>query len=464
MRTLCRGLIAPAVLLALCAGSLHADDARDRKARAALALASTVRPAVALAPAPRAAVTRDYGAGCKAAAEQEKPLVVFVGCPGNEVAGAVVAKTDSLGEVKAPAVVVGFPAGDRLFIHATLDCPVTPERLGASVKAAAKKINDPAPREMPAPRPLDWDVRAEPEAKANGCKCGEACPCGGAQALKPAPLAVSSDPAAACVRVSWKQYSASGTCVACEGGKSLVVTNNHLFSETYDADGQFARGGYPLACTVRPVNGAAAFSGAAIEGDRDADLAFVVVDGELPVAELADAEAAPGTPVWHKGIGSGGGKGVVLVPRSHPQPKNVFASDTPSVSGDSGAGLFDPAGRIVAVNCGRHGTAPISPQRGTPVGPIRDRLRGVARGAFPNLAERLGGKQTATAIPEPTSPGPTAAQKPAPGPASASLQPGDIVTTSGRVIRPTGRGNYVYVGDGPTAAPACPNGRCPLQR
>lgn len=177
-----RLLTLAAALVLVGAPAAGADIERDRKARVALALAGGGAPAVATAPAPRAVVPKDYPAGHAKAVSDEKPLVVFVGCRGaHQVSGAVVSRVDEFGDVRGPAVVVGYPVGDRVWIHATLQCPVEQEELDAAVKAASKKINDPAPRAMPAPDPLTWDIRAEP----SGCRCGEVCPC---QAAKPAPV------------------------------------------------------------------------------------------------------------------------------------------------------------------------------------------------------------------------------------------------------------------------------------
>lgn len=198
------------------------------------------------------------------------------------------------------------------------------------------------------------------------------------------------NPSAACVRVSWNKFSASGTCVAYEDGKSLVVTNNHLFSESHDSEGQLQRGEYPLAATVATLDGKKTFKATAIDGDRDADLALVVVDGELPVAQLAEADSTEGTRVWHKGIGSGGGEGRVLSIKPNLQPKLNFASDCSTQVGDSGAGVFDEQGRLVAVHCGRHGTEPSAAERGTPITPVRSLLRTKVKKTFPRLAARLG--------------------------------------------------------------------------
>ena len=271
---------------------------------------------------------------------------------------------------------------------------------------------------------------------------------------------VNADPKAACVRVSWGQWSASGTCVASEGGKSLVVTNNHLFTDAKDGAGQFVRGEYPLAAAVRTLDGGPRLTGTAVDGDRDADLAFVVVDGSLPVAELAARDAAPGTAVWHKGVGSGGGAGKVLPPVANDLPKMWFASTAPSVSGDSGAGLFDPAGKLVAVNCGRHGSGLSAPQRGTPVTPVRSLLRRVAKDAFPKLAASLGRG------PDPLDPPPA---KVAAAPPAAAWDKPKVLNIDGVPHELRADGYYwpsaVRQAGGfslpSPAASSCPGGNCP---
>jgi S1-C subfamily serine protease len=268
----------------------------------------------------------------------------------------------------------------------------------------------------------------------------------------------AGDTEAACVRVSWKQYTCSGFCVACEGGKSLVVTNNHLFSETHGPDGQFPRANYPLAGTVATLDGKKTFKATAIDGDKDADLAFVVVEGELPVAELADSDAPPDTPVWHRGIGSGGGKGVVLLKGTHDQPKHNFASTTPSTSGDSGAALFDENGKVVAVNCGRHAESTGAAQRGTPITPVRNLLRGVAKTAFPNLSERLGKEVEPKAQPAPKKEMPKVAAAPKAEPVTY-----EYWSYQGKIYAVPKGSTPWFAAPNKTlpSAPSCPSGNCP---
>ncbi len=150
-------------LLALCVltvAPLAADDKSDRRSRAAkvaLALA-TPRAKPATAPAPRPGVP-GYGSGYSQAVKDNKPLVVFVSCVPWQVEGAVVAKTEGPFAGNAgPAVVVGFPDGERLLVDTTTTCDR--EKVDAAVKSAQRKIDHkPKDNNKPAaPKPLKWDV------------------------------------------------------------------------------------------------------------------------------------------------------------------------------------------------------------------------------------------------------------------------------------------------------------------
>lgn len=146
-------------VLCLVTAQARSDDRtdRDRKARAVLAL-SAPRGGPATAPAPRPA-PKDYATGHKESSLDGKPLVVFVGCQARQVPGAVVSRVmaDTFGDTRAPAVVVGYPRGDRLYIESTLRGPATDAEINKAVESAAKKIDTPPTKPMPAaPKPLDW--------------------------------------------------------------------------------------------------------------------------------------------------------------------------------------------------------------------------------------------------------------------------------------------------------------------
>lgn len=156
------------VVLSLLAAEARAGDEkqpdRDRKARAALALAAAAKvPAPTAAPTPRVGV-KDYAAGHAASLLDQRPLVVFVGCDVQRCEGAHCAKVDgdSFGHVKGPAIVVGYPQGQKLFIETTLPFPAAPAELKRAVDAAARKIDPPAKRMPPAPAPDSWRIQAVP--------------------------------------------------------------------------------------------------------------------------------------------------------------------------------------------------------------------------------------------------------------------------------------------------------------
>jgi hypothetical protein len=145
-----------ALLLALLAPAFaRADDARDRDARAALALAAA-KSAVSTAPAPRVAA-QGYAKGYAAAVADGAPLVLFVGTPSWPVPGAVTAKAGTFPDVTAPAVVVSYPKGSRMFLDSTVDPDHA--KVAAAVRAAQRKIDTPpAKGSAPAPKPLDWNL------------------------------------------------------------------------------------------------------------------------------------------------------------------------------------------------------------------------------------------------------------------------------------------------------------------
>lgn len=138
-----------------------ADDAeRDRRARAALALAGAKPRAaqgVACAPMPHPAPVT-YPEGYRAATDEQVPLVVFVRCETVPVEGAVVARAETLGDVTGPAVVVGYPVGSKVLIEATLAGTPDPTKVKEAVRKAHGKIDAPATKDVPAPRPLKWDL------------------------------------------------------------------------------------------------------------------------------------------------------------------------------------------------------------------------------------------------------------------------------------------------------------------
>jgi hypothetical protein len=171
----------------------------------------------------------------------------------------------------------------------------------------------------------------------------------------------------------------TGTCIASEGGKSLVVTNAHVVEGTR------------APCVV--VNGgkewrAQVLATARDYSRRDWDLALVVVDGELPVAPVAAEEPAPGERIRIYGFGGRmGSQGPALktgawLGRTF-NADNVNATNQ-TISGDSGSGWFNDRGELVAVHWGNNGRA-----WGVPLQPVRTFARERGGPLFPRLAAFL---------------------------------------------------------------------------
>lgn len=334
------------VALAVFAGQLRAEDSRedrDRRARAALALTAPSAPKVAAAPAPKPKSVA-YADGYKRASVEQQPLVVYVGCPVEPVPGAVVSWAGEFRDVKAPAVVVGYPVGDRLYVHATLPgCPPAKE-VAAEVKSAAKKC-DPKPmpprevKDAPAPKPLDWQIRAneEPEGsciffgKSTAIKLG-LIPADGSARTE---LDVLRD---ASVRVWCGDAGGSGTVVFAEPGRSVILTAAHVVEH-----------GAPV--TVRAEGRTLAAK--VLLTDRAADLCALEVRRELPAVVSVSDEWAAGDEVLMVGGSSIWSKGKAREAARLNERPNMLA-DYESISGDSGGGVF-VRGSLVAVHVGRIG-------------------------------------------------------------------------------------------------------------
>lgn len=175
----------------------------------------------------------------------------------------------------------------------------------------------------------------------------------------------------------------TGTCIASEDGKSLVLTNAHVVE---DINGT---------CTV--INAQKDYSGQVLCTARymNADLALVMVNGELPAAPIADAEPSQGDRIRMWGFGGRMGRdGAVekigrFIGRAF--NRDNVNSTVQTISGDSGSGWFNDAGELVAVHWGNDG-------RGwaVPLQAIRTFTKTKGGPLFPRLAKRLGWTETKT--------------------------------------------------------------------
>ena len=198
-------------------------------------------------------------------------------------------------------------------------------------------------------------------------------------------------PAVCRVDVPGRSAVGSGTVVACEGGLSLVVTNRHVVPD---------RGG-GVVVTLGGTKYAVKYHAA--HPDPAVDLALLTVAGELPTAEVGDAEPAAGTELRQWGYEyRGGGKPVPKHGRAVAHAGANLHSTMPCESGDSGCGVFDDRGRLVGVNHGYVGTPG---NRGDALAVrlnvLRAFLRDRAGAVFPKLAGRLGGPPPPAAAPTP---------------------------------------------------------------
>jgi len=438
MRTLYRAALLAALLAAAppaAARATEPDQDRDRRARAALALAGAAAPKVATAPAPRPA-PKPYPVAYERAAKEGLPLVVFVGCRAEHERppGSVLARADSLPGVDGPAALVLYPAGGRLYRHAVIPCPVEEAALKAAVESARRKIDAPKVSDAAAPKPLEWDIRADdfPATATNNPGQSDR---------------TRTDPRAAIARVRVDRGDGydqgSGTVVRSGEGWSLVLTADHVVRSP---------GELTVRCDGRTVRAQV------VARDRDADLAVLLVPGDFPAVRVAGGEVEDGTAVVVYGLTSVLTRGTVTDRMTLNGHENLtYGTREDSDSGDSGAGVF-AGGELVGVHLGKSGTdARTARPRAAGPGPVRAFLRKV-------LADD--GSLRAKPV-EPNHNKPAAIYPDTPKGKRADA-PGTLRTASGRVLIPLGNGSYRYADEGPPAAlpaaPACPNGRCPLPR
>lgn len=277
-----------------------------------------------------------------------------------------------------------------------------------------------------------------------------------------APLGLFAAPPAACVSV-WQPTTpdgrtegGSGTVIACEAGKSLIVTNNHVMSSARDRFGRFMPPAVGSAATVK--HGDKAYPGKVLAASQELDLCAVEVDAVLPAAELASDDAAPGTKVTRHGIGSGEQPGTVVpFDPKYVSPSMHFVARGRSESGDSGAAYFDADGRVVAVHCGTDGVNP----RGTPVSHVRVWVKEVAGPRFPRLAKVIDRVRGALARlwgrPE---------VKVEPVPVVTPKVAAVVVTTYRQVLVRDRYGRLWWAWEPVTAGASsgCPGGVCPLPK
>lgn len=210
-------------------------------------------------------------------------------------------------------------------------------------------------------------VYADPVAD---CGCGETCGCKPCKCAQP-PLGTG--------RVLFGNGSGSGSAVAVEGGKTLVVTNRH----------------------VCPTKGAAWYGyhdkwhkAEVVAVDSRADLSLLVVEGELDTVVIADEEPRRGEKIRQWGFPGR------TEPRSAPKVGTavgctgewcgddgsfVWKSTIVAEPGDSGSGVFNSKGELVAVCWGTSGWDSSCVR----LADLRRFVRESAAKLFPRAADRL---------------------------------------------------------------------------
>lgn len=161
-------------------------------------------------------------------------------------------------------------------------------------------------------------------------------------------------PEDSCVKVCRKDASGnhygSGTVVQSAGGRSLVLTNWHVVP-----DGQQQ---------VAVLHGKDWHPAKWVAVDTVTDLSLVRVEATLPVAQLAEREPPVGTVLRRWGFPGGGAMvaksnktlGVSNYRMQYPRTDGsyqdggaIYEVEQVPEKGESGSGLFDPDGRLVAV-------------------------------------------------------------------------------------------------------------------
>lgn len=187
-----------------------------------------------------------------------------------------------------------------------------------------------------------------------------------AKTLPVAEVTFAKNPTDACVSVWRGNSGGSGTCVATDGKKSLVLSNNHVVSPGHDDNGYYIEQ-YPQTVIVKHKD--KDYKGVAIAGNQPLDVCVIEVEGILPVARLAMEAPKPGTKVVRNGIGAGWQEATVIPhDPTYVTPSMHFWVTGYTISGDSGSAYFDSDGKMVALHCGRAGG---ETPRGTPIGPVR---------------------------------------------------------------------------------------------
>lgn len=244
----------------------------------------------------------------------------------------------------------------------------------------------------------------------------------------------------------------TGTVIASEGTKSLVLTNAHVvpsaerpISVTYWCDRK------PWVSPATYLGGSAVVDiGPHLIDVRGPDLALLLLDcAALPAVEIADTLPATGDPVSLYGFGGASSVAplhkagrVLSDDRSYTTAGDPIArTSITTVNGDSGAGILNDRGQLVAVHWGS-GAVRLGTVHAFTVQVLQ------RKGVFARLKDRLAARRISKAVaaalasqpaPPPVKAPPVQAPAPAPIPLafpSASSCPGGVCPA------PSSRGGF----------------------
>ena len=188
----------------------------------------------------------------------------------------------------------------------------------------------------------------------------------------------------------------SGTCIACESGKSLVVTNRHVVPD------QGVR-------TVVQQYGQT-YEARLLSIDT-ADLAVLEVDGELTAAEVADAEPPRGASVELIAHPHGGNQAIMTGQWVGSVGMESVCHTCEGAMGTSGGAVFYQ-GKVVAVHWGAGVGDGL--RYAVPLMRVRGFVARVAFRLFPRLTARLTGAKPVAVGSEGTVPAPKSEPLPKP--------------------------------------------------
>jgi hypothetical protein len=152
----------------------------------------------------------------------------------------------------------------------------------------------------------------------------------------------ASEPSEACVLVKCGIFAGSGTCVKHDSDYTIVLTNKHVIESEQ---------------SLSIVHNNREYAAIVLFSDPAEDQAILKVRAKLPIAELTETEPEVGEIVQQWGYDArGNGKLVYKQGRVVQPVRGTFRSTIESYSGDSGCGVFNAEGKLVAVNYGFEGT------------------------------------------------------------------------------------------------------------